>query len=313
MSRPPERPPARGRAGYLGPAGTFTEEALLASAAEGLVEPVPVGSIYETLMALRRGELEWAIAPIENSLEGSINVTLDLLAGEASDLCIVGEAILRVRHALIAAGPRALEEIETVLSHPAVPGQCTRFLRGELPWAEIVPAGSTAEAVRTVATEGGRSRAALGTELAAEIYGATVLRRGVEDRDDNQTRFVWLARAERAGVAPPLRAGDSGAWKCSIVFWGSGAEHSGWLVRCLGELADRGINLTRIESRPRRTGMGSYIFFADMAGHQDEPVVAEALAAIAELCEHVAVLGSYRAATAPAETAAAGPGGGVAR
>jgi prephenate dehydratase len=312
MARPPERRPGRGRAGYLGPAGTFSEEALLASADEELVEPVPVASIYETLMALRRGELEWAIVPIENSLEGSINVTLDLLAGEASDLRIVGEAILRIRHALIAAGPRTLEEIETVLSHPAVPGQCTRFLRGELPWAEIVPAGSTAEAVRTVAGEGGRSRAALGTELAAEIYGATVLRRGVEDRDDNQTRFVWLARAEPAGVPPtppPLRAGDGGAWKCSIVFWGSGAEHSGWLVRCLGELAERGINLTRIESRPRRTEMGSYIFFADMAGHQDEPVVAEALAAIAELCEHVAVLGSYRAAAAPA-TEAAGPGGG---
>ncbi len=175
MSRPPEHPPGGGRVGYLGPAGTFSEEALLASATEGQVEPVPLASIFETFMALERGELEWAIVPIENSLEGSINVTLDLLAGEASDLRIVGEAILGVRHALIAAGPRTLEEIETVLSHPAVPGQCTRFLRGELPWATIVPAGSTAEAVRTVAAEGSRSTAALGTELAARDirgYGA---------------------------------------------------------------------------------------------------------------------------------------------
>ncbi len=305
MARAPERPPAGGRVGYLGPAGTFSEEALLASAAEGLVEAVPVGSIYETFMALQRGELEWAIVPIENSLEGSINVTLDLLAGEASDLRIVGEAILRVRHALIAAGPMQLEEIETVLSHPAVPGQCTRFLRGELPWAEIVPASSTAEAVRTVAGLGEHPTAALGTELAAEIYGATVLRRGVEDRDDNQTRFVWLAGQERAGEAPPMRAGEDGAWKCSIVFWGAGAEHAGWLVRCLGELASREINLTKIESRPRRTQMGSYIFFADLAGHQDDPAVAQALQAIGALCEHVAVLGSYRAGVPPQGAAGA--------
>jgi prephenate dehydratase len=298
MSQPPEPPPGRGRVGYLGPAGTFTEEALLASAAEGRVEPVPLSGIYETVVALRRGELEWAIVPIENSLEGSINVTLDLLAGEASDLRIVGEAILRVRHALIAAAPVELAKIETVLSHPAVPAQCTRFLRGELSHARIVPASSTAEAVRMVAGEGNPTMAALGTELAAELYGASVLRRGVEDRDDNQTRFVWLAREENAGLPAPLREAAQGAWKCSIVFWGTGADSAGWLVRCLGELADREINMTRIESRPRRTGMGSYIFFADLTGREDEPKVAEALAAIGQLCEHVAVLGSYRSALA---------------
>jgi prephenate dehydratase len=296
MSPEPEPAPALARVGYLGPAGTFSEEALLASAAAGRIEPVALAGIYETVTALRRGELEWAIVPIENSLEGSINVTLDLLAGEAADLRIVGEAILRVRHALIAAEETTLAEIQTVLSHPQVPGQCTRFLRGELAQARIVPAGSTAEAVRTVAAEGGRTMAALGTELAAELYGARVLRRGVEDRDDNQTRFVWLSRAEDAGRPAPLREEQAGDWKCSIVFWGAGAEHAGWLVRCLGELADRGINLTRIESRPRRTGMGSYIFFADMGGRADQPALAEALAAIGELCEHVAVLGSYRAA-----------------
>ena len=125
----PEAPPApRGRVGYLGPAGTFSEEALLASAEDGAVEPIPLASIYETVMALRRGELDWAIVPIENSLEGSINATLDLLADEASDVRIVGEAILRVRHALIAAEPTTPGEITTVLSHPQVPGQCTLSL-----------------------------------------------------------------------------------------------------------------------------------------------------------------------------------------
>jgi prephenate dehydratase len=296
----PERTPVSGRVGYLGPAGTFSEEALLASAEEGRVEPVPLASIYETVMALRRGDLEWAIVPIENSLEGSISVTLDLLAGEASDVRIVGEAILRVRHALIAAEPTTLEEIETVLSHPQVPGQCTRFLRGELPGARVLPASSTAEAVRRVVAEGGRTMAALGTELAAEIYGGRVLRSGVEDRDDNQTRFVWLAPEGRAGQPAPLRSEASGGWKCSIVFWGAGAERPGWLVRCLGEFAEREINLTKIESRPRRRGMGTYMFFTEVAGREGDAPVAEALSGLAELCEHVGVLGSYRAAAAAA-------------
>ncbi len=296
----PEPEPGVGRVGYLGPAGTFSEEALLASAQSGRVRPLAFASIYEAVTALREGALEWAIVPIENSLEGSINVTLDLLAGEASDVRIVGEAILRVRHALIAAQDTGLGEIEKVLSHPQVPGQCTRFLRGELAGAEILPASSTAEAVRIVVADGGRSTAALGTELAAEIYGAVVLRRGVEDRDDNQTRFVWLARRDGAGEDPPIEAPEAGAWKCSIVFWGSGAERPGWLVRCLGEFAARDINLTKIESRPRRTQMGTYMFFAEVLGREDEGPVADALAGLGGLCEHVGVLGSYRAAGAPA-------------
>ncbi len=298
MSRPEAPRPAGGRAGYLGPAGTFSEEALLASAEPGAVEPVPLASIYETVMALRRGELDWAIVPIENSLEGSINVTLDLLAGEAADVRIVGEAILRVRHALIAAEETTPAEISTVLSHPQVPGQCTRFLRGEMAHAQILPAASTAEAVRTVVKTGGRTMAALGTELAAEIYGATVVRRGVEDSEDNQTRFVWLAAEAHSGVEPPLRVHGRGPWKCSIVFWGSGAANPGWLVRCLGDLAARGINLTRIESRPRRTQIGTYMFFADLEARAEDPAVLEALDAMSEYCEQVRVLGSYRAAPA---------------
>jgi prephenate dehydratase len=298
MSTQPESPPARrARVGYLGPAGTFTEEALLASAAEDAVEPLALASIYDTVMALRHGDVSWAIVPIENSLEGSINVTLDLLAGDASDVKIVGEALLRVRHSLIAAGAVALEEIETVITHPQVPGQCTLFLRNELAHARVLPASSTAEAVRTVVTEGGRGQAAIGTVLAAEIYGGTVIREGLEDRDDNETRFVWLARpVEDRGA--PLR-GDGGEWKTSLVFWGAGAERPGWLVRCLDEFARRDINLTKIESRPRRQRLGSYMFFADLAGRvEDEPVV-EAITGVEALCEEVRVLGSYRAAADP--------------
>jgi len=296
--------PRSGRVGYLGPEGTFSEEALLASADTGAVEPVPLGTIYDTVMALRHGELEWAVVPIENSLEGSISVTLDLLAGEASDVEIVGEALLRVRHSLIAAEPLELAEIHTVLTHPQVPGQCTLFLRSELAQAQILPASSTAEAVRIVAGDRGpaseeHGRAALGTLLAAEIYGCTVLREGVEDRDDNETRFVWLARAHEDGDraqdgVPPLRRVAGGEWKTSVVFWGPGAERPGWLVRCLDEFARREINLTRIESRPRRERLGSYMFFADLAGRASEAPVADAIAGVRALCEELRVLGSYR-------------------
>jgi prephenate dehydratase len=299
-------PPGR-RAGYLGPEGTFSEEALLASAVPDAVEPVPLGTIYDTVTALGRGELEWAVVPIENSLEGSISVTLDLLAQDASDVEIVGEALLRVRHSLIAAGALELEQIEEVITHPQVPGQCTLFLRSELAQARILPASSTAEAVRLV-TAGGPSsgaRAAIGTLLAANIYGGTVLRRGIEDRDDNETRFVWLARVtdgtRRSELAPPpLRSATKGEWKTSLVFWGPGAERAGWLVRCLDEFARRDINLTKIESRPRRERLGSYMFFVDLSGSASEPSVAEAITGVRALCEQVRVLGSYLAGQAPA-------------
>jgi prephenate dehydratase len=296
MSIQPEGPARRARVGHLGPEGTFTEEALLSSATLDAVQPIPLGSIYDTVMALRCGEVDWAVVPIENSLEGSINVSLDLLAGEPGDVEIVGEALVRVRHSLIANGPVALDEIDTVLTHPQVPGQCTRFLRGELGHARVLPASSTAEAVRTVMSESRQGLAALGTVLAARIYGGTVLREGVEDSEDNETRFVWLARKGETEQAPLSRAAGAGEWKTSLVFWGLGAEQPGWLLRCLGEFARRDINLTRIESRPLRERLGTYMFFIDLAGSSAQAPVAGAIAGLEELCEEVRVLGSYRAA-----------------
>ncbi len=294
MAAPAERG-GRPRAAFLGPAGTFSEEALLASARPEAVEPLPYGSIHEAVIALRDGDAELALVPIENSLEGSIDVTLDLLAEQAAHVQISGEALLRVRHALIAAREAPMAEITTVLSHPAVPAQCTRLLRGELAHATVRPAASTAEAVRSVVEMGDPATAALGTVLAAEIYGGTVLREDVQDRDDNETRFVWLTRD---GSAPPLRA-EGGGRRCSIVFWGPGTDHAGWLVGCLGEFASREINLTKIESRPRRGRLGSYMFFADLDAGAAEPAVAEALERLQRICDEVRVLGSY-AAAAPA-------------
>lgn len=315
----------RPRVGYLGPAGTFSEEALRRSARADSVEAVALASIYDTVVAVRRGTVRWAVVPIENSLDGSVTVTLDLLADEQGDLEIVGEVLLAVRHSLIAAEMVALSEIDTVVSHPQVPGQCTHLLRGELAHARVLPASSTAEAVRLVVSEPRRGRAALGTRLSAEIYGGKVVREGVQDRDDNVTRFVWLARRPGATAAPsaewelppvhdqaapqpqvqrivgsgaggpPLRPAESGRWKTSVVFWGPGADSPGWLVRCLSEFAGRGINLTKIESRPRRAELGHYMFFVDLQGSAPEPTVAQALEGLRSVCEEVRVLGSYPA------------------
>jgi prephenate dehydratase len=289
------------RAGYLGPEGTFSEQALLASTAQSAIEGIPFATIYDTVLALRTGQVDWALVPIENSLDGSVTVTLDLLAGETDDLEIVGEVLLAVRHSLIAREPLELTDIHTVFSHPQVPGQCALFLRSELAHARVLPASSTAEAVRAVLESAGEhGQAALGTSLAADIYGGTVLREGVQDRDDNETRFIWLARSgERARTpsweGPLSESSSSRRWKTSLLFWGPGADSPGWLVRCLGEFARREINLTKIESRPRRERLGHYMFFVDLEGHLSEAPVSEAVRDLRSICDEARVLGSYRA------------------
>ena len=276
------------RVAFLGPAGTFTEEALRWSAREPL-DLVPHPTVRETVMAVERGEAERAVVPIENSLEGSVAATLDTLAADAPGVEIVREADWPIRHCLIARPEVSLAQVTRVVSHPQAIAQCARFLRSRLPRAERSFAGSTAEAVRAVAEGDGRS-AAIGSALAAELYGCAVLAGGVEDRPDNLTRFVWLApaaEARDAGAAPdrPRRT--------SIVFWGFNDESPGALVAVLRELADRGINLTKIESRPRRVRLGHYMFFADLSGDRSDPAMAEALEALGRRVETLRVLGSY--------------------
>ena len=273
------------RVAFLGPAGTFTEEALRASAPDGL-EPVAYPTVYETVMAVHDGSVERALVPIENSLEGGVAATLDALATEASDVRIVAEHIHPVHHCLIARRPLELGEVTRVISHPQAMAQCGALLRGPLAAAERVSSVSTAEAARAVAESDG-AWAALSSRLAAELYDCVVLRADVEDSDDNETRFVWLAPA---AVAPA--SGD----KTSIVFWGFNDESPGALVNVLRELSDREINLTRIESRPRRVGLGHYMFFADLEGGAEEARVAEALSALRARVEELRVLGSYPSA-----------------
>jgi prephenate dehydratase len=277
------------RAGYLGPEGTFTHEALTAAVGSDGLDLVALPTIYDTVMAVGQGEVDRALVPIENSLEGSVNATLDALAMETEDVVIVGELVHPIRHCLIAREPVAVEAIRTVVSIPQATAQCARFIRSRLPRAAVLPANSTADAVRLVAESDGRDRAALGNRLAAELYGCAVLESDVEDLADNETRFVWLAR-------PGADVGSEGSWKTSVVFWGAGDDAPGWLVRCLSEFAFRGVNLTLIESRPRRVGLGHYMFFADLEGRAGDPAVAGAIEAVRGQADELRVLGTYPAA-----------------
>jgi prephenate dehydratase len=270
------------RVGYLGPAGTYSEEALRASAPPG-VEEVPFPTIYDAVMAVEHGAVGRAVVPIENALEGAVAVTLDTLALEATGVRIVAEVVHPIHHCLVAADALELDSVVRLVSHPQATAQCARFLRERLAHAERVVAPSTADAVLSVRDSPERA-AALGSRLAAELYGCRVLESDVEDHPDNATRFVWLARD---GADP------AAATKTSIVFWGGGDQSPGWLVEALRELSDRGVNLTRIESRPRRMALGHYMFFADLEGGAGETPVGEALDALRGRVEELRVLGSY--------------------
>jgi prephenate dehydratase len=241
---------------------------------------VPRPTVRDAILALAGGDVERAIVPVESATEGSVDETLDTLAIDAPAVTIVREVVRPVRHHLVAAPGVGWSDVAAVASHPQALAQCARFLRTELPAAAHVPASSTAEAVRAASGP----TAAIGTEPAAALYGRTVLRSGIEDNPGNETRFVVLA---------PAGTDVAGADKTSIVFWGGGATEPGWLVRCLSEFAFRGVNLTRIESRPRKAALGAYMFFVDCGGGTGDAPVAGALEGLRAHCEGVRVLGSY--------------------
>ncbi len=303
------------RAAYLGPEGTYTHEAMLASlsgppAGEPGAEHVDglaLATIHDVVMAVHDGRADRGIVPIENSVEGSVNATLDALAFATDDVSIVGETVLSIHHCLIVRGPTALEEIEVVVSHPQALAQCAAFVRERLPRASVQTGASTAEAVRTVLAHDG-PWAALGPRSAARRYGGSVLAADVEDVAGNETRFAWLARtddtaagaaaveAEAAAPGGPRGEAGSGRWKTAIVFWPRVSDAPGWLVDCLSEFARRGVNLTRIESRPLKVGLGEYVFFVDLSGRESDEHVAAGLAGVREHVETLRVLGSFPAA-----------------
>jgi prephenate dehydratase len=273
------------RVAYLGPAGTFSDDALRAAASDRPLEALPRPSVYEAIMAVARGEAELALVPFENSVEGSVRSTLDTLAFEGEAVQIAGEYDHPIRHSLIARRDLPLDEIEVVLSHPQASAQCARFIREQLPGATVRGASSTAEAVALVSETDG-PWAALGASSAAGIYGCVVIAEGVEDSPDNVTRFVWIAPAG----AP---TDGEGPWRTTLVFSELGEDHPGALVDALQVFASRGINLTRIESRPLRRGLGRYMFFLDLEGSIQDPAVSEAIEALRAKAESVRVLGSY--------------------
>jgi prephenate dehydratase len=275
------------RIAYLGPEGTFTEDALHSALGSRLgFERLRTATVHDAIVAVESGAADRALVPFENSIEGSVRATLDTLAFDATEVTIVGEYDYLVSASLICREQRPLEEIEVVLSHPQPLAQCARFLRDNLASAEARPVSSTAEAVRLV-SESDRPWAALAASSAAALYGCVVLREGVADEADNVTRFVWIAAAGTA-------TGGEGSWKTSLVFSELGEDHPGALVEALLEFSSREINLTRIESRPlRQGGLGRYMFFVDLDGALDDPIVAKAVEGLRGKAESVRVLGSY--------------------
>ena len=282
------------KVGYLGPEGTFCQEAALRAPAASELELTPFATIYDTVIAVHDGVVERAVVPIENSLEGSVSATLDALAFETDGVTIVGEAVLPIHQCLISQEEIPFAEIEVVISHPQANAQCARFIRSRLPQARVMTADSTADAVRLVSERIRHRWAAIGTRLAAELYGCAVLSSGIEDLAGNETRFVWLADEGATGGVPGAEA--KGPWKTAIVFWGAGSESPGWLVNCLAELSSRGVNMTRIESRPRRQGLGRYMFFVDVEGHSSDANMVAALDALRGQVEVLRSLGSFPAA-----------------
>ncbi|HET8536458.1 MAG TPA: prephenate dehydratase [Solirubrobacteraceae bacterium] len=273
------------RVGYLGPEGTFTEQA--AQRVDG--ERVPFATVHDVVEAVSSGAVERGVVPIENSLEGAVNATLDALAVDFPGVAIVGESVLAVHQALIAREALELSAITLVASHPQGLAQCARFLREQLPAAQLAAATSTAEAVRNVVASF-EPHAAIAPARAAQVHGGVVLRERIEDDPDNATRFVVLALAS---PEPPTGAGP---FKTSVLFAGAGDSSPGWLVRCLSEFAFRGVNLTKIESRPRRRQLGHYLFLVDLEGAAHDAAAADAIEGLRKHCEEVRVLGTYEAA-----------------
>jgi prephenate dehydratase len=270
------------RYAFLGPEGTFTEAALAAFDASAVSGALPCASVQATLEAVRSGDADRAVVAIENSVEGAVTATLDELATGPA-LVIVAEILLPVTFALLAREGAEVAGIKTVGGHPQAQPQCRRWLGTHVPEAEWRPASSNAEAARQVAD--GQVDAALAGAFAAERYGLAVLADVASDVPGAVTRFVVI------GPAGPVPA-PTGADRTSLVAF-LREDHPGALMELLTEFAVRGVNLTRIESRPTGDGLGKYCFSIDCEGHLDDARVGEALMGLHRVCADVRFLGSY--------------------
>lgn len=269
-----------GRLAYLGPTGTFSEEAALKYDPDA--ELVAMPTITAVVTAVDSGMADEGIAPIENSLEGSVPETLDLLVHGARPLSIRDEVVVPISHNLLVRAGMKAEDVQVIFVHPQTLGQCRRFIERCFPKAAIEAALSNAAAVEEMMAHA--HAAAIGTRRAAEIYGAKVLATGIQDRNPNVTRFVVLAREDHEPT------GDD---KTSVALTFAKEDKPGQLVGALQEFSKREINLSKIESRPSKEKLGTYIFLIDVDGHRTDPVLAEALKAIKGRCSFFRVLGSY--------------------
>ncbi|HUP86792.1 MAG TPA: prephenate dehydratase [Acidimicrobiales bacterium] len=278
--------PAQRRIGFLGPHGTFGEEALLTQSDYAEADARPFPSHAEIITATERGEVDLGFLGFENSIEGSVRSVLDHLIFE-TDLLIQREVVLPISQNLLAPPGTALGDVRRIVSFPDAMEQCREFFSRSLPDAELVAANSTAEAVQSVAAERPAGTAALGTALAARLYGLEVLAAGVEDHPDNSTRFVSVARS---GIPAP-----TGHDKTSIVLF-QASDRPGNLHLISAQFAARDINLTKFESRPTKKSLGDYCFIIDFSGHVADEIVADCLRTLRADIGNVKFLGSYPAA-----------------
>jgi prephenate dehydratase len=268
--------------GFLGPPGTFTQEALLQVVDPESAELIYYPTVEEVILAVERGDVSQGMVPIENSVEGTVNATIDALGFEATGLYIQREVILPVRLHLLGRKGTQLEGINEVYSMPHATAQCRRWLRTHLPEATIIASNSTAEAAGRVAYEH-ESAAAIGPNLAAQLFALEVIARDVTDHPEAETRFVVVGR----DLAPP-----SGRDKTSLVVF-IAVDRPGALLEILEEFAQRNINLTKLESRPTKRVLGEYCFFIDLEGHLEDEVVADAIKTLDPKVAKLRSLGSY--------------------
>lgn len=273
------------RIAYLGPAGTFTEQAVHSQPDLAAGELIPYPTMSDVLFAVHEGDADLGVVAIENAIEGTVNVAIDHLAFDV-DLMIQRELRLRVQMHLMARPGVTLGEVKRVLSLPVAWAQCRSWLRSNLGGVELVATGSTAEAAELVASGHERAQAAIATARAAEVYGLEVLATDIEDHPENETRFVVVARS---GIPAP-----TGHDKTSIVVF-QRADQPGSLLAILQEFAARRINLTLLLSRPTKHRLGDYCFVLDLEGHLADEVVADCLRALKAKQADVKFLGSYPA------------------
>jgi prephenate dehydratase len=278
---------------FLGPSGTFTEAALRSEADLNAATLVPQPSFVHILGAVDDGTVDYGFVAIENSIEGTVNVALDQLVFER-DLLIVREVVLPVTQNLLGPPGTALADVRRVVSFPHATAQCRAWLGAHLDDVAEVAATSTAEAVRLVGEGGEAGTAAIGTTLAARLYGLDVLAEHIEDNPDNATRFVLVARPS-VGVPAP-----TGHDKTSIVCF-QDADRPGSLHAILGQFSARDVNLVKLESRPTKQGLGDYCFIIDFEGHVDEEMIADCLRDLHTGLRTLKFLGSYPAAGAGGE------------